>query len=139
MLAIHFSGRTTSKRCTSGATGAIYAVSSSLRTECESDDLAIYQGGIWHSVSSADSYDSIAVDQPCRVRFQQLCGEGASLNVGPFPSVTIARGVIKTSGVRPRILAIFDDSLEMWRAFDEGSTWPVVAIEEALDTSTSAA
>jgi hypothetical protein len=59
--------------------------------------------------------------------------------MGPFPSVTIARGVIKTPGSRPRILAIFDDSLEAWRAFDDGSIWPVVAIEEALDASTSAA
>lgn len=139
MLSVSLSGRTQSTRCASGNAGAIYAVSSSLRTDREADDLAIYQGGLWHSVSGPASYDRVSIEHPCRVRFQELSDRGNDLALGPFPALVISRGVIKTTGSRPRVVAIFDESLEQWRAFDDNSYWPVVAIEEALEPSSSAA
>lgn len=139
MLAVQFSGRSGVSRCHQGELGAIYAVSSSLRNAQQSDDLAIYHGGFWHSVSSAEAYDRLTIDQPCLVRFEQFpAGHGEELCLGPFAGAIIAGGVIKTSGHKPQHLAIFDESLEQWRAWD-GSVWPVVVIESSTTADTSAA
>jgi hypothetical protein len=139
MLAVELSGRTGLSRCHDGASSAIYAVYSSLRTAQQSDDLAIYHGGLWHWVASDEAFDRLSIDQPCTVRFQRFDSDSQeSLSLGPFPGVVIARGVIKTACSKARLLAIFDDSLEQWRAVDD-TVWPVVVIEEATAASSSAA
>lgn len=132
MLAANLTGPFRSSRCPAGANSAIYAVSSSLRSDHESDDVAIYHGGFWHSVTSADAYHEVSIDQPVTVRFEQLEGlKSESITLGPFAGIVIARGVIKTSGAKPRVLATFDEALEQWQAFDDGVSWPVVVIRDA--------
>lgn len=141
MLAIHLSGRSGLSRYHAAEQNALYAVSSSLRTAQQSDDVAIYHGGLWHSVSSAEAYDRVSIDQPCTVRLANLDAdpdEDKAVFLGPFAGVIIANGVIKTPGHKPQLLAIFDDSLEQWRAMDD-TVWAVVAIEEATISDITAA
>lgn len=139
MLTAHLSGRA-QHRSIQGAKSAIYAISSSLRTDLNADDVAIYQGGVWHSLNSDESYERVIIEQPCRVRFvNNAADEIGGVASGPYPVLIIARGVIKTSGSRPRIVALFDDALEQWRSFEDDSVWPVLVIEDAVEATTSAA